>query len=109
MKTKLLKKLRKNILKNFEYQELTLWIAYYRVKYNGTIYESEIVSVLNYFLTGGKWFIRKVILEEVKKMRENSAVKYVEIKEDDLRRNNESNSNIQRRERQSCLSALGKK
>lgn len=83
MKTKLLKRLRKSILQNFEYQELNHWIAYYRVEYNGTIYESEIVSGINYFLTGGKWFIRKVILEEVKKMREKSAVKYVHIKKDD--------------------------
>lgn len=83
MKTKLLKKLRKSILQNFEYQQLNCWISYYRVKYNGTIYESEIVSGLNYFLTGGKWFIRKVILEEVKKIRETAAVKYVYIKKDD--------------------------
>ncbi len=83
MKTKLLKKLRKSILQNFEYQEFSCWSSYYRVKYNGTMYESEIVSRLNYFLTGGKWFIRKVILEEVKKMREKSAVKYVYIKKDD--------------------------
>lgn len=83
MKTKLLKKLRKSILQNFEYQKLNRWSSYYRVKYNGTMYESEIVSGLNYFLTGGEWFIRKVILEEVKKMREKSAVKYVYIKKDD--------------------------
>lgn len=83
MKTKLLKKLRKSILQNFEYQEFSCWSSYYSVKYNGTMYESEIVSGLNYFLTGGKWFIRKVILEEVKKMREKSAVKYVYIKKDD--------------------------
>lgn len=41
---------------------------------------SEIVSGLNYFLTGGYWFIRKVIIEEIKKMREKSDIKFMYIK-----------------------------
>lgn len=80
MKTKLLKRLRKGILQNFEYIDCG-WSAYYRVVYNGTRYESEIVSGLNYFLTGGNWFIRKVIIEEIKKMREKSNPEFIFIKE----------------------------
>ena len=69
MKIKLLQRLRNDILQNFEYHDGG-WSGYYRVIYKGTRYESEIVSGLNYFLTGGYWFIRKVIIEEIKKMRE---------------------------------------
>lgn len=81
MKTKLLKKLRKGILQNFEYYNYG-WSGYYRVIYNGTRYESEIVSGINYFLTGGNWFIRKVIIEEIKKMREKSDIKVLYITKD---------------------------
>lgn len=81
MKTKLLKRLRKGILQNFEYYNYG-WSGYYRVIYNGTRYESEIVSGINYFLTGGNWFIRKVIIEEIKKMREKSDIKVLYITED---------------------------
>ena len=52
MKIKLLKRLRNDILQNFEYHDGG-WSGYYRVIYKGTRYESEIVSGLNYFLTGG--------------------------------------------------------
>lgn len=81
MKIKLLKRLRNDILKNFEYHDRG-WSGYYRVIYKGTRYESEIVSGLNYFLTGGYWFIRKVIIEEIKKMREKSDIKFMYIKKD---------------------------
>ena len=81
MKIKLLKRLRNDILQNFEYHDGG-WSGYYRVIYKGTRYQSEIVSGLNYFLTGGYWFIRKVIIEEIKKMREKSDIKFMYIKKD---------------------------
>ena len=81
MKIKLLKRIRNDILQNFEYHDGG-WSGYYRVIYKGTRYESEIVSGLNYFLTGGRWFIRKVIIEEIKKMREKSDIKFMYIKKD---------------------------
>ena len=46
MKIKLLKRLRNDILQNFEYHDGG-WSGYYRVIYKGTRYESEIVSGLN--------------------------------------------------------------
>ena len=45
MKIKLLKRLRNDILQNFEYHDGG-WSGYYRVIYKGTRYESEIVSGL---------------------------------------------------------------
>lgn len=80
MKIKLLKRLRNDILQNFKCNNFR-WLAYYSVNYNGTKYESEIVSGINYFLTGANWFIRKVIIEEIKKMREKSNPKFIFIKE----------------------------
>ena len=80
MKTKLLKKLRKCILQNFQCNNFR-WLSYYSVNYNGTKYESEIVSGINYFLTCKNWFIRKFIIEKIKKMREKSSPEFIFIKE----------------------------
>lgn len=74
MKTKLLKKLRREANANLDFYPINRWIGWWETKIGGQEYTSRIVSTFSYCFDKPDKFIREFIIEHCEFLRKQKRV-----------------------------------